>query len=56
MVTVVDSGKLYDPLADALEAGGLPVFRSADRAVRTLGKYVEGRLYAEQIREEGGGM
>ena len=50
VVAVVDSGKLYDPLADTLEEGGLPVFRSADRAVWTLGKYIEWRLHAEQIR------
>jgi acyl-CoA synthetase (NDP forming) len=54
LVTVVDSGKLYDPLAEALEDGGLPVFRSADRAVWTLGKFIEGRLYGEQIRSKNG--
>jgi hypothetical protein len=37
-----------------MEAGGLPVFRSADRAVWTLGKYIEGRLYAELIRRKNG--
>jgi acyl-CoA synthetase (NDP forming) len=54
IVAVVDSGELYDPLAHTMEAGGLPVFRSADRAVWTLGKYIEGRLYAEQIRRRNG--
>ena len=38
LLAVVDSGVLFDPLADALQAGGLPVFRSADRAVRALCK------------------
>jgi len=54
IVAVVDSGKLYDPLAQVMESGGLPVFRSADRAVWTLGKYVEGRLWAEQVRRRSG--
>lgn len=44
LVMVVDSGPLYDHLATALEQGGLPVFRSADQAVRVVGKYVRSRL------------
>jgi len=40
VVAVVDAGTLYDPFAAQLEAGGLPVFRCADRAVRALGKLV----------------
>ena len=43
-VVVVDAGSLYDPLVAALEAGGLPVFRAADRAVRALEAVVEARL------------
>ncbi|MEW6444161.1 MAG: acetate--CoA ligase family protein [bacterium] len=50
LVVVVDSGALYDPLASAFEQGGIPVFRSADQAVWILGKYVRGRLRAEEIR------
>jgi acyl-CoA synthetase (NDP forming) len=50
VVAVVDSGKLYDPLAETLEGAGLPIFRSADRAVWTLGKFIEGRLHGDQIR------
>lgn len=52
VVAVVDSGKLYDPLAEALEDADLAVFRSADRAAWSLGKYLEGRLHAEQIRNQ----
>jgi hypothetical protein len=48
----VDGGRLYDPVADALEDGGMPVFRSADLAVATLAKYVNGRLYADRIRSD----
>ena len=40
VVAVVDAGTLYDPFAEALQAGGLPVFRSADRAMRTLCKWL----------------
>jgi acyl-CoA synthetase (NDP forming) len=41
MVAVIDSGRLFDPLAAILEEGGLPVFRSADRAVRVLCRWVD---------------
>jgi len=41
VVAVVDAGTLYDPFADALKSGGLPVFRSADRAVRALCKWID---------------
>ncbi len=44
VVAVVDSGRLFDPLADRLEAGGLPVFRAADRAVRVLCRWVDQKL------------
>ena len=41
VVAVIDSGELFDPLAEALKADGLPVFRSADRAVRALCRWVD---------------
>jgi len=44
LVAVVDSGRLFDPLAGVLESGGLPVFRSADRAVRVLCKWIDIKL------------
>ncbi len=44
MVVVIDSGALYDPMAEALENGGLPVFRAADRAVRALRAWVRTKL------------
>jgi hypothetical protein len=40
-MAVVDAGRLYDPMADHLEAAGIPVVRSMDRAVRLLGRYVD---------------
>jgi acyl-CoA synthetase (NDP forming) len=45
LIIVVDSGKLYDPMADSFQSHGLPVFRSADIAVSVLGKYIHNRLY-----------
>jgi acyl-CoA synthetase (NDP forming) len=43
-VAVVDAGPRYDPLARALEAGGIPTFRTADAALRTLEAVVERRI------------
>lgn len=43
-VAVVDSGRLYDPMAHALEDGGVPTFRAADRALRLLARYCTARL------------
>lgn len=34
---VVDAGTPYDPMAEMLEEAGIPVFRTADRAMRALG-------------------
>lgn len=44
VVAVVDAGRWFDPLADQLQQGGLPVFRSADRAVRVLCEYIDVKL------------
>jgi acyl-CoA synthetase (NDP forming) len=44
LVVVVDSGPLYDFLAEDFQIHGLPVFRSADIAVGVLGKYMHNRL------------
>ncbi len=49
LVIVVDSGSLYDHMANGLEENGLPVFRSADQAVRVLGKYVQTRCWISRI-------
>jgi acyl-CoA synthetase (NDP forming) len=45
-VAVVDSGALYDPMADALEANGIPTFRTADRAVRVFERFCRARIRA----------
>jgi acyl-CoA synthetase (NDP forming) len=44
LVASLDSGSLYDPMCRALEEIGIPTFRSADVAVRTMGLFAEGRL------------
>jgi acyl-CoA synthetase (NDP forming) len=36
----VDSGALYDPLAQALRRSGLPTFRRVDRATRALARFI----------------
>jgi acyl-CoA synthetase (NDP forming) len=41
LVAVVDSGHRFDAMVGVLEDGGLPVFRSADRAVRALTRWVD---------------
>jgi hypothetical protein len=47
---VVDGGRLYDPLRDALIAGSIPVFNVCDGAVAALSLYIQGRLRANAIR------
>lgn len=54
IVGVVDGGKRYDPLVEALEKTGLPMFRSSDMAVSALARYIKGRLRAEKIRLRNG--
>ncbi|SLM32045.1 CoA-binding domain-containing protein [Desulfamplus magnetovallimortis] len=50
IVAVVDGGRLYDPLRDALMENGVPVFNVCDKAVAALSLYVQGRLAAEALR------
>jgi len=51
-VAVIDAGPLYDPLAGHLAAAGIPTFRSADRAMRLLGIFVERRLRVDAAGPE----
>ncbi len=44
VVAVIDSGKIYDPLVERIHELGIPVFRSADRAMAALGRYLMYRL------------
>jgi acyl-CoA synthetase (NDP forming) len=43
-VASCDAGSLYDPLVRALEAQGVPVFRTSDRALRMLNLWARARL------------
>ncbi len=43
-VAVVDAGPLYDPMSHALEEGGVPTFRAADRALRLFSRFCAARL------------
>ncbi len=50
IVTVIDGGRLYDPLREALIVNGVPVFDVCDRAVAALSLYIQGRLAAQKLR------
>jgi acyl-CoA synthetase (NDP forming) len=54
-VAVVDAGSLYDPMAAALDAAGIPTFRTADRALRLLRLYCDARARSlqPQLRDVG---
>ena len=54
VVAVVDGGRRYDPLRDALLEQGVPVFAVCDRAIATLSLYIQGRLAANAIRADHG--
>ena len=43
-VGVVDAGPLYDPMVELMQEEGVPVFRTADRALRLFGVYCDWRL------------
>lgn len=40
LVVVIDAGSLYDPLAREIRDAGVPLFRTCDQAVRSLGRYL----------------
>ena len=40
IIAVVDAGAPYESMVRALREGGFPTFRSADQAVRSLGRYL----------------
>lgn len=50
IVCVADGGPLYDVMVTKLMDQGVCLFRSCERAVRALSRYVEARLRAEAIR------
>lgn len=54
-VAIVDAGSLYDAMADALEAAGIPTFRTADRAMRVLRLFCSARARRLQPQPQDGG-
>ncbi len=40
IIAVVDAGAPYESMVRALREGGIPTFRSADQAVRSVGRYL----------------
>ncbi|MBN1356051.1 acetate--CoA ligase family protein [bacterium] len=46
VISVIDSGEVYDPMVKMMERSGVVVFRTADLAIRMLGKYITCRLNA----------
>ncbi len=54
LAIVLDSGELYNPMEKMFLNAGIPVFRSADEATRTLGRfvYVSSR-FGPQIHQPG---
>lgn len=43
LVAVLDSGAIYEPLVASLREQHMPVFRAADQALRSLGRYLTHR-------------
>lgn len=52
IVGVIDGGALFDPMADKLMEQGVCIFRSSERATRSLVRYTEARLRAARLRGE----
>jgi len=50
IVAFIDGGALFDPMADQLMEQGVCVFRSSERATRSLVRYTEARLRAARLR------
>jgi acyl-CoA synthetase (NDP forming) len=50
-VAVVDAGPAYDALARRLEEGCIPVFRTADRALRVLNLFCVERLRTQHLKD-----
>jgi acyl-CoA synthetase (NDP forming) len=52
IVTVVDGGRMFDPLRDSLIEKGIPVFKVCDHAVAVLSLYIQGRLMSQSLRRQ----
>ena len=47
LIVVIDSGQSYDRLARQIRSRGVPVFRSSDQAIRSLGRYLCHRTHSQ---------
>ena len=56
LVCASDGGALFEPMREALNEAGVPVFQTADRAVAALARYIQSRLHAKSIRCGGCGI
>jgi acyl-CoA synthetase (NDP forming) len=52
IIGVMDGGELYTSVIENLKDDGVTVFRSCDRAVSALTKYIDGRLKAQRLMEK----
>jgi acyl-CoA synthetase (NDP forming) len=50
VIGIVDGGSLYDPMAERLMDQGVCTFRSCEKAVQALARYIENRMQADRIR------
>jgi len=51
IIGIVDGGRLYDAMCDALMDQGVCIFRNCSRGTRALVRYCEARLYADTLRK-----
>jgi acyl-CoA synthetase (NDP forming) len=49
IVGIVDGGRLYDAMCAGLMDQGVCVFRNCARGTRALARYIEARLYADEL-------
>ena len=52
IIGIVDGGRLYDAMCDALMDQGVCIFRNCSRGTRALVRYCEARLYADSLRQQ----
>lgn len=53
IIGIVDGGPLYDAMSEKLMDQGVCVFRSCERGVKALARYISSRLYAQELKKRG---
>ncbi|GAB6176783.1 acetate--CoA ligase family protein [Desulfobaculum senezii] len=51
VIGIIDGGRLFNPMRDAINSYGIPVFSTCDHGVAALALYLEARLAAERMRK-----